>query len=168
MSGYEKSNVGTESKTTTAKPGAQAPSWRMQLKKSLAGSSYEAARASLQFKGEGKSDVSVAESAFKGSGGSVPHGDRVGSAIGADLSGVSAHTGPAATAACESLGAEAFTYGNNMAFKDPSPTPQLVAHESKHAVHQGAAPSNVESLSTAAGHSSSAMEAEADAAMSKV
>ena len=92
------------------------PSWRMQLKKSLTNTGYESGRAALQFHGEGAPDVDVAKQAFTGGGGAVPHGDRVGSAIGADLSGVTAHTGPAATAACEALGAEAFTYGDKMAF----------------------------------------------------
>ncbi len=140
----------------------------MQLKKSLTSSNYESGRAALQCRGGGTPDVDVAKQAFTGGGGAVPHGDQVGAAIGADLSGVTAHTGPAATAACESLGAEAFTYGDKMAFKDPSPTPQLVAHEGKHAVHQGAAPSNVAALSTAGGSSSGAMEAEADEAMKLV
>lgn len=168
MGEFDNSKASHES-SASAKPAADStPTWRLQLKKSLANSGYESGRAALQFHGDGTPDVGTAQEAFKGTAGSVPHGDRVGSAIGADLSGVTAYTGPEATQACEKLGAEAFTYGDKMAFRDPSPTPQLVAHEGKHAVHQGAAASNVDSLSTAGGASTASMEAEADDAMGLV
>ena len=57
--------------------------------------------------------------------------------FGADLGGVKAHTGPAAQAACEDLAARAFSFGEDIAFADPSPDRALVAHELTHAL-QGA------------------------------
>ena len=139
---------------------------RLQLKKSLAGGGFQAAEAALQCRGGSAPNASTAQEGFKGGGGTLPHQSQVESGIGADLSGVRAHTGPEAQAACQSMGAEAYTFGNDIAFSTASPTPELVAHEATHAVHQGAAKSTEPRLSVGGGASSAAMEAEADSAAS--
>ncbi|MSP60669.1 MAG: DUF4157 domain-containing protein [Myxococcales bacterium] len=85
-------------------------------------------------------DLRVAEAGVRGGGGALPAGDRIGSSLGADLSGVRAHTGPDAKAACDTLGAEAYTVGSNIAFRDSNPSLSLQAHEAAHTVQQGASP----------------------------
>ena len=124
----------------------------------------------LQLKpGRGRKDkeaapVDVAKGAFKGSGGSLPHRKTVEGALGADMSGVEAHTGKAASEACEALGAQAFTMGNKIAFKDASPSKELVAHEATHVVQQ----SKGVSLSGGMGKAGDKYENQADAVASRV
>jgi len=87
--------------------------------------------------GGGGGDVhSTAKSAFQGGGSSLPHQASIEGSFGADMSSVQAYTGPAASAACDSLGAQAFTMGNKIAFKESSPSVQLAAHEAAHVVQQ--------------------------------
>ena len=118
----------------------------------------------LQLKGgrgrEGKSDspVDVAKAAFTGSGASLPHRKTVEGALGADMSSVEAHTGKAASEACDALGAQAFTMGNKIAFKDASPSKELVAHEATHVVQQ----SKGVSLSDGMGKAGDKYETQAD------
>ncbi len=78
-------------------------------------------------------------------GGGVPMSRSVRSSIephlGANLSGVRVHTGSNASHAATSLGARAFTVGNNI-FLNRSESPfdvSLMAHESTHVVQQGGA-----------------------------
>ncbi|MFZ4736982.1 MAG: T6SS effector amidase Tae4 family protein [Bradymonadia bacterium] len=71
---------------------------------------------------------------------SLPHQSKMSAAFGRDFSGVEARTGPAARAACEQLGAEAFTHGNMVAFRSPNPSAETVAHELTHVVQQGGRP----------------------------
>lgn len=78
----------------------------------------------------------VAHQGTSGSGQDVPHQAVAEQALGVSMAGVRAHFGPQAKAACDALGAEAFAYGRNVAFKDPSPSPGLVAHELTHVVQQ--------------------------------
>lgn len=56
----------------------------------------------------------------------------------ADFSGVRVHAGPDATDLNESFGAEAFTVGSDIFFRDgvPAPTDPLLAHELTHVVQQ--------------------------------
>lgn len=56
-----------------------------------------------------------------------------------DFSGVRVHAGPDATDLNESFGAEAFTVGADIFFRDgvPAPTDPLLAHELTHVVQQG-------------------------------
>ena len=57
---------------------------------------------------------------------------------GADLARVRVHAGPKATAACEALGAKAFTRGEHIAVRDASPSSETLEHELGH-VLQGRA-----------------------------
>jgi hypothetical protein len=132
--------------------------------------SPSAAVPELQLKGRRGRDkaksspIEVAEGAFQGGGSSLPHKKTVEGALGADMSGVQAFTGKAASEACESLGAQAFTVGNKIAFKDASPSKELVAHEATHVVQQ----SKGVSLAGGVGKAGDKYEVEADAVASKV
>jgi hypothetical protein len=83
----------------------------------------------------------------KGGGASLPAQtqQQMGSAMGADFSGVKVHTGSEAAGLSNSIGAQAFTHGNDVYFNEgkynPSTTEgsKLLAHELTHTVQQGAA-----------------------------
>ena len=76
----------------------------------------------------------VARSGFSGAGGTVPHQAQMEASFGQDFGEVTAHTGPEAQAACEGLGADAYAVGDQVAFKEASPSPDVVAHELTHVV----------------------------------
>jgi Domain of unknown function (DUF4157) len=78
----------------------------------------------------------IARAGFAGPGTSLPHRERIQHAFGRhDLSGVEAHVGGPAAAAAGQLGAEAFTTGNQVAFRAP-PDLYTAAHEAAHVVQQ--------------------------------
>jgi hypothetical protein len=87
-------------------------------------------------KSGGKSPQDIAASGFAGGGGALPHKEKIEASFGQDMSGVKAFTGPAASQACEDLGANAYAMGDKVAFKE-APSVQLAAHEAAHAVQQG-------------------------------
>ena len=93
----------------------------------------------VQRKGDGSSDAIVhaaAAAGTAGSGGSLPFGSQIQKSFGShDVSGVSAHTGPDATAASKAMGASAFATGNDVAFAG-SPDLHTTAHEAAHVVQQ--------------------------------
>jgi hypothetical protein len=72
--------------------------------------------------------------------------DEMGSAIGADFSSVQVHTDASSNKLARSLGARAFTYGNDVFFGEGEYNPQssdgkhLLAHELTHTVQQGSSP----------------------------
>jgi len=111
-----------------------------------------------------RSPMDVAKGAFKGGGSPLPHKKSVESALGADMSGAQAFTGKAASEACEALGAEAFTVGNKIAFKDAGPSKELVAHEATHVVQQ----SKGVSLSGGMGKAGDQYEVQANAVAARV
>ena len=57
--------------------------------------------------------------------------------FGVDLSNIEAYFGDEATRACQSVGAEAFTVGNIIAFSEETPGADVVRHEVTHALQQG-------------------------------
>lgn len=72
----------------------------------------------------------------RGSGGPLPHLDRIQASFGRhDVSSVQAHVGSAATRASNSMGAEAFATGNTVAFAN-APSLHTAAHEAAHVVQQ--------------------------------
>ena len=78
----------------------------------------------------------AAASGTQGSGGALPHLDAIQASFGRhDVSAVQAHTGSAADAACESMGASAYATGNAVAFKG-APDLHTAAHEAAHIVQQ--------------------------------
>ena len=82
-------------------------------------------------------DVHAAASqGIAGSGGPLPHGATIQSLVGRhDISNVQAHTGGAAAAACDAMGAQAYATGSHVAFRG-SPDLHTAAHEAAHTVQQ--------------------------------
>jgi Domain of unknown function (DUF4157) len=99
-----------------------------------------------------------------GGGGALPHQSALEAGFGVELGGVRAHTDANAAQACSAMGAEAYAYGNDVAFASPSPSRELVAHEVAHVIQQqsGAGPSS------GVGQAGDRFEAEADRAASTV
>lgn len=78
----------------------------------------------------------TAAQGVSGSGGSLPHLDKVQQSFGAfDVSNVQAHVGGKAAEASSALGAQAYASGNNVAFKS-TPSLHTAAHEAAHVVQQ--------------------------------
>ncbi len=91
----------------------------------------------IQTKGGRAAQVhATANKGVSGSGGGIPHGDKIQAAFGShDVSGVQAHTDSAASAANEQMGSQAFAKGEHVAFKG-SPDLHTAAHEAAHVVQQ--------------------------------
>jgi hypothetical protein len=85
---------------------------------------------------EGADAASIARQGTERAGGQLPHYERIQSLFGRhDISGVTAHEGPAASEASRSLGAQAYAHGNAVAFAS-SPDLHTAAHEAGHVVQQ--------------------------------
>jgi hypothetical protein len=106
-----------------------------------------------------------AAAGVSGTGGSLPHLDRIQDSFGAahDLAGVKAHVGGDATAACDAIGAVAYASGDNVAFRDP-PDVHTAAHEAAHVVQQAAGVR----LKDGVGEAGDAHERHADAVADRV
>ena len=112
-----------------------------QLQARLKGKSYSEQTAMLSpnapvqgYRGAGGGDVhKVAADGVSGAGGSLPHLDRIQPSFGGhDVSGVKSHNAPGHAA---SIGASAYTMGNDVAFSG-TPDVHTAAHEAAHAVQQ--------------------------------
>jgi hypothetical protein len=80
----------------------------------------------------------AAAEGVSGTGGSLPHLDRIQQSFGAnDVSQVRAHVGGEAAAASERMGAEAYASGDQIAFRG-QPDLHTAAHEAAHVVQQRA------------------------------
>lgn len=79
----------------------------------------------------------VAAAGVSGTGGRLPHLERVQSAFGPDhdVSGINAHVGDAAEQAAAQIGARAYATGNHVAFAG-EPDLHTAAHEAAHVVQQ--------------------------------
>lgn len=77
-----------------------------------------------------------AEDGFAGAPREVPYRAEMERAFGESFGNVAAHTGVEAQDAATDLGARAYTVGESIAFRDPSPDRELVAHELTHVVQQ--------------------------------
>ncbi len=73
--------------------------------------------------------------AFRGPSVALPHRDQIERSFGRDLSNVRAHVGAPAGTVARELGANAFTMGTQIAFREV-PTLRLAAHEAAHVVQQ--------------------------------
>jgi hypothetical protein len=85
---------------------------------------------------EGGAAAQVAREGTEGAGGPLPYRHRIQSLFGRhDITGVTAHQGPAASQAAQSLGARAYAHGDTVAFASP-PDLHTAAHEAAHVVQQ--------------------------------
>ncbi len=92
----------------------------------------------IQTKGPGRAAQihQTASKGLSGSGGRMPHGDKIQAAFGShDVSGVQAHSDAASTAANEQMGSQAYAKGEHVAFKG-APDLHTAAHEAAHVVQQ--------------------------------
>ena len=114
---------------------------RSALSPANPGSGYAAQAAALtpvqRRGGDGTAGVHQAAAAgTRGSGGSLPHVDRIQASFGQhDVSGVRAHAGSEASAACASMGASAYATGEDVAFQG-APSLHTAAHEAAHVIQQ--------------------------------
>jgi hypothetical protein len=85
-----------------------------------------------------------AATGMSGLWGEVPYRAEMEASFGESFSGVRAHTGPEAVASSTALHAEAYAVGEQIAFRDETPSRQTVAHELAHVVqHRRAGTSDV-------------------------
>jgi len=77
----------------------------------------------------------VAAVGVSGPASPYPHGGAIGASFGQGIT-AQAHFGPEPKAACDALGAEAFTIGNHVAFASDSPSVELAGHEAAHTLQQ--------------------------------
>jgi hypothetical protein len=97
-------------------------------------------------------ETAVSINQQRGSGGSLDSGmaQKAGQTMGQDFSGVTIHTDAQADHLSRQLGAEAFTTGRDVFFREGAYDPassdgqRLIAHELTHVVQQGAAAPNVQ------------------------
>jgi len=126
------------------------------LKSSLVGMGYEdqvaalapstSAAADVQRRVHGASSEtdasqiqSLAQSGLQGGGGALPaHADVQASFGRHDISDIRAHSGGAASAASQAMGAAGYATGRDVVFADASPTLHTQAHEAAHVVQQRA------------------------------
>lgn len=87
---------------------------------------------------DGAAAAQIAAEGTAGSGGPLPFLDRIQQSFGRhDVGGVTAHTGAGAERAAGALGAEAYAFGNAVAFAG-APSLHTAAHEAAHTVQQRA------------------------------
>jgi outer membrane protein OmpA-like peptidoglycan-associated protein len=86
--------------------------------------------------GGGPAPADIASHGTDGSGGPLPHLAQIQASFGHhDVTGVKAHQGAAPREASQLLGAQAFAFGNSVAFSAP-PDLHTAAHEAAHVVQQ--------------------------------
>ena len=113
----------------------------VQLSASLIGTRFEGdSKAPVQMNRQGATpggDVqAVAARGFGGAAARLPHAEKIQASFGShDIGGVKAHVGGAAAEANQSLGAVAYTSGNQVAFS-ADPDLHTSAHEAAHVVQQ--------------------------------
>ncbi len=113
------------------KPGVSPPA-PVQARGAMGGASADAVQMAEQ-----RSIHESAAAGVSGSGGSLPHAERIQAAFGPahDVSHVRAHVGGAAAAASAAIGAEAYATGNHIAFRQ-APDLHTAAHEAAHIIQQ--------------------------------
>lgn len=83
--------------------------------------------------------LEIAAEGVHGPGQALPHLQRLQQSFGPhDLSGVRSFAGDQATTAARQIGAEAYTLGDRVAFRDGNPSLHTVAHEAAHVIQQRA------------------------------
>jgi hypothetical protein len=103
--------------------------------------------------------VDLLQQATNGPPQALPYLARLEARFGRPLRHIRAHSGPAARAALEALGADAATLGNEVVLADSRPDFATVAHEVTHALQTGGGPTGAESPEVAAPDSAAEREA---------
>jgi hypothetical protein len=129
----------SKSRSTSADAGAGASSLPSSAAEASDSALQSAAgnQAVIQRKASGPAAADPGQTyaqATAGAGGELPHRGAMEQSFGADLSGVTAHTGKGTE--MTAMGARAATDGSSVAFADASPGKELVAHEVAHVVQQ--------------------------------
>ncbi len=162
----DKKNVNRPGRKTAVSPQAAAPLTRdqaqnrlnsqtvTQLQQTVGNTAVQ--RVLAQRSGDGASEVdeetAVAIQQQRGSGGSLDSAiaQKAGQTMGQDFSDVTIHTDAQADQLSRQLGAEAFTTGSDVFFREGAYDPassdgqRLIAHELTHVVQQGASAPNVQ------------------------
>lgn len=128
----------TSDSTPTHRAVQRAAGKRTLVQKRYGETQRQAAPAAEAATDTGQSVQAVAQQGVAGSGGPLPFLDQIQRSFGEhDVSGVKAHVGGAASDASESMGAEGYATGNDVAFRE-SPSLHTAAHEAAHVVQQRA------------------------------
>lgn len=106
----------------------------------------------------------VAERGVAGAASEYPHRQQIEALFGRPITARAALGTPEAKAACDTLGAQAYTLGDRVAFASATPDLQLAAHEAAHTVQQAQGLQ----LPGGFGHAGDAHEQHADAAAAHV
>lgn len=116
---------------------AEAGDASVQRKTALRGLDFDAQSQMLAPGAQsGEATHKAAREGTAGAGGAMPHAERIQQAFGRhDVSGVRAHVGGAAKDASREMGADAFAYGQDVAFAG-APDLHTAAHEAAHVVQQ--------------------------------
>ncbi len=164
----------TPSSSSTPSAPSSTTSRGRVMRKALRGASFADAASRLSLRSAAgqtttAQDPNAAASAgFSGGGGAVPYQAEMEQRFGTSFADVRSHTGGAAAEACDSLGAQAYAVGNDVAFASASPDAATVAHELTHVVQQAGgrgtgpmplAANGIESPSSPAEHEADAVEA---------
>ncbi len=161
MHATQKHQSEPESQPTTT------PEAPVQRRASLRGVDFDSAvqmLAPVQAKDDSGAVHAAAQRGTSGGGGSLPYLGQIQKSFGGhDVSGIKAHTGGNAGEACESMGAEAYASGQDVAFKG-QPDLHTAAHEAAHIVQQR---SGVQ-LSGGVGKAGDSYEQNADAVADRV
>jgi hypothetical protein len=110
---------------------------KAQGEAALGGASPAETAGSVGAAGDDSAVHRVAAAGVSGTGGQLPHLERIQNAFGSDhdVSGIKAHVGGAAGQATAQVGASAYATGNNVAFAG-EPDAHTAAHEAAHVVQQ--------------------------------
>jgi Domain of unknown function (DUF4157) len=122
---------GSPSEGYAPTPGKVTLTSQLQLMPDASGAAPAMGQLQLRSTGE------AAAAGIQGSSGALPHHGAIQQLFGRhSIDGVRAHTGASAADACESMGANAYATGQDVAFKSSSPDLHTTAHEAAHVVQQ--------------------------------
>jgi hypothetical protein len=162
----EKSSVQekTSSRAGASVKGEPKKSKSNMIKQSLKGKSYPEQKTMLKPQNSPltvSDKETTAKEGFRGTSQAVPYKSEMEGKFGMSFDDVKTYSGGQAKSAAKGLGAEAFTYGNQIAFKHDKPSKDTVAHELTHVIQQSNVHSGVQNK-TAIPSSDAEQEKQAD------
>lgn len=107
--------------------------FRNTIRNGLKGKSFDEQKKMLK---PNMADMGKTKSTTSDAGGPIPYKEEMEQKFNVDFSSVRAFKGKSAKIATQALGAEAFTCGKEVAFRDESPSKKIVAHELTHVIQQ--------------------------------